>query len=453
MIDFPDILDSGREILKRMAAVDNNVTIYPPNHPVVMEPASEICELLKPLFADRRRVDFNIVNSEIYIENHLLSEESIKYSGFIRMLMDRGVNNLRFTPEVSIESITKLFSLVNKKEEDGAADSLRKKLKRYGVTGISCEELVALDVAEDVYELKGEGENRHVSQSSYGEALDYMESMERDVLANRAIDDGSLNAVVSSLMGDFLSDRDAVIGLMSIKNYDQHVFHHSVNVAITCLLLSSKLSLPEDLVRTIGVSGLLHDIGKIKVPREILEKPGKLTEAEWTVISRHPIEGAQILMRYDNLGELPVLAALEHHAGNDLAGYPTLKGKKKPHVIGRIVGIADVYEAMTANRSYRPAHNVHQAVQVLVEGAGKQFDPLLLKLLLDTVGVFPPGSLVRLRSGKTAVVVEPNEGKPFCPKVRPLGEDGEHSSEEYLIDVAENPAIHAIVGIADSPEV
>ena len=195
------------------------------------------------------------------------------------------------------------------------------------------------------------------------------------------------------------------------------------------------------------------DLGKIKIPREVLEKPGKLTEAEWTIIRRHPIEGAQILMRYDNLGELPVLAALEHHAGNDLGGYPTLKGKDKPHAIGRIVGIADVYEAMTASRSYRPAHDLHQAVKVLIEGVGRQFDPLLLKLLLNTVGVFPPGSLVRLRSGETAVVVEPNEGKPFCPKVRPLGEDGEYSSEEDLIDVAEKPSIHAVAGIADSPEV
>ncbi len=148
-----------------------------------------------------------------------------------------------------------------------------------------------------------------------------------------------------------------------------------------------------------------------------------------------------------------MLAALEHHAGYDLSGYPTLKGKEEPHAIARIVCIADVYEALTANRSYRPARGVQQAVDLLLEGAGKQFDPILVKLLLNTIGVFPPGSMVRLTTGQTAVVVEANEDMPFSPKVRPVCDDGGEPTEDDIIDTAEDPTRYAVVGIAESQEI
>ncbi len=450
MTESADILDSGREIFKRLVAVENNVVIYPPNHPALIEPAAEICELLEPLFVDRQRVSFSIVNSEIYVEKHLLREESIRHSDFIRLLMDRGVNNLLFDPGVTPESITMFFSFVNVKgEPEGGPGSLKSLIRRAGVVGIGFEELVAFDLTEDVYELKSEPQGVSAAHASYDGALECMETMSHDILSNRGIDIAALNVVISSLMGDFLNKKDAIIGLMSIKNYNEHLFHHSVNVALTCLLIANSLNLTEEMVRTVGVSGLLHDIGKLQVPKDILDKPGKLTDDEWAILKQHPIEGAKELTKYDSLGELPVLAALEHHTGCDHSGYPVLRRKSVPHAISRIISIADVYEAMTAKRSYRNACTAHQAMGVLMDGAGNRFDPLLLKLLLDIVGAFPPGSRVRLRTGQEAVVVEANEGDPFHPIVRPVGAD---PAEESLINIADDPAKYAGTGIANSAE-
>jgi putative nucleotidyltransferase with HDIG domain len=255
------------------------------------------------------------------------------------------------------------------------------------------------------------------------------------------------------LASDFLTDRDAVLEILNIKNYDEFLFSHSINVAIVSLLIASKLSLEEGLVKTVGIAGLLHDIGKVKIPRELINKPEELSENEWTVVRRHPIEGAQILVRHENIGELPVLAALEHHAGYDLSGYPTLKGKRRPHAVARIVTIADVYEAMTANRSYRSARTICQTVKLLIDGAGRHFDPLLVKLLFNTIGAFPPGSMVRLKNGVKAVVVEPHVDHPFSPKVRIIGARTSDLEDAPLIDTAEDPARYAVVGVADSEEV
>ncbi len=440
------IIEQGREIFKRIVAVENNVGIYPPKHPAALEPAAEVCDLLSSLFLQLDSVSFEIVNSEIYFERKLLSEESIRHLEFIRLLTKHGVNNLSFCPDVTPESITIFFSYVNTRgESEASGDKLRRLLERAGVVGIHFEELVALDIAEEAYKLQ----DGSTAQSSYNSALDCVQAVEKDILSERGIDIKSLNTAVCSLMSDFLTDADAMMGLLSIKNYNEHLFHHSVNVALTCLLISKKLKLSEEMMKIVGISGLLHDIGKLKIPPEILDKPGKLTDQEREIIKTHPLEGARMLMRYERLGELPVVAAMEHHANNDLSGYPRLQGKKAPHAIARIITVADVYEAMTANRTYRPACTVHETVGILLAGAGKQFNSSLVKLLLDTVGIFPPGSLVRIRTGQMALVVEANEGRPFHPKVRPVDPATGAPYEKVLINTADDPARYAVIGVAD----
>ncbi len=454
MTEFDSLIHAASDIIAQLVAVAKNAGIYPPKHPSVLNPATEVCTLLKNLFVGRTRVSLNIVNAEIFIEKQLLRAESLKYTDFLRMLTEKGVNSLSFTPDITPESLTTFFSLLSGATKTSFGnESVRALMKEHGVAGIQFERLVALDTSKDVYDLVEDKADAALARSSYQEALACMQLAGEDISASKMIDINGLQKAISSLMGDFLNERDAMIGIMGIKSYDEYLFHHSVNVAITSLLFASKLSLDSNQMKTVGIGGLMHDIGKLKIPREIMNKPGKLDESEWVVIRRHPIEGAKILMRFDKIGELPVLAALEHHAGYDLSGYPALKGKEHPHALARIVGIADVYEAMTAVRSYRRAQNVNRAISVLLEGAGTQFDPLMVKLFLSTVGAFPPGSTVHLRTGETAVVVEPNEDNPFLPKVKIVSNRSVNPADNPVINTAEDPEKYAIVGVADSEKI
>jgi putative nucleotidyltransferase with HDIG domain len=452
MSDSGSIIYLTGEIIPRMVAVLRNVGIYPPMHPSVIEPAAEACKLLKGLFARRPQVSFHLVNSELYVERQLLRAESIKYTDFISTLAGRGVNGFSLSSDITPKSLSVFFSLISGKEACPDKESLRIRIKNEGITGIKLEELVPIGLAEEVYELVEQNGGSDTAQASYNGALGCMEMVERDVLDNRPVNEQTLQMAVSSLMEDFLNDREAMVGAMSIKNYDDCLFHHSVNVAITSLALASRLSFDHRQMRLVGVAALLHDIGKVKIPREILNKPAKLTEKEWIIIRRHPIEGAQILMRHDKLDELTVFAALEHHAGYDLSGYPTLRGRRHPHALARIISIADVYEAMTSVRTYRPALRLTNAVEALIQGAGTQFDPLLVKLLLNIVGAFPPGSVVRLDSGETATVVQPNEDKPFFPKVRIVGGSSD-PSESPIIDTADPASGYVVVGVAEPDKV
>ncbi len=451
MAEHDSFIQSAREILARMVAVGKNVSVYPAGHPMVLGPAEDICEILKTISFRRERITFHIVDSEIYIEQRLLREESLKYSEFIKTLSGRGINSLTFEVNAAAESIAGFFSLVNRtllSEEE-----LLARMREEGITEIRFESLVSLDLAETNCEIEDGEEPAQALRTSYDQALKCMQSLEQDVLANRPVDVEGLGAVVAGLVEDFLHNNDALLSILNIKNYSEYLFHHSVNVAIMSLLLASKLGLSAEFMKAVGLAGLLHDIGKLKVPREITNKAGMLTDDEWLVMKRHPIDGAQILMRNESLGEIPVLAALEHHACYDLSGYPTLKGKERPHVISRIVNVTDVYEALTARRSYRVAQELTRAMRFLIEGAGKQFDPMVVKLLVNTIGAFPPGSKVKLKSGDLAVVVEPNEDQPFFPKVRLASAGSTDSADSPLTNIAEAPDRYAVVGVADSPEI
>ncbi len=441
------------EIFGQIAVVAKNISIFPFKHPMVLESAMEAVTLLKLVWGDSVQVTFHIINSELYFEKHLLPEATLKHAAFINHLSSRGFTNISLKREISPENLAHFFAVINADRNQVLNESnVKKRLKEEGVAGIEFNSLLPINMIGNMYNLVTK-ESASPAAHSYQGAVSCLESLGDEMTTSPpAIDTMGLQNSVSDLVENFLDDRSATLGVMSIKNYDRYLFHHSVNVAVTSLLIARKLSFNEQQMRAVGLSGLLHDLGKLQVPRDIISKSERLSEAEWSIMRSHPIQGAKMLMKHENLGELPILAALEHHVGYDLSGYPTLKNIARPHIIARIVGLADVYEAITANRSYRPAQSVGTAIKALLNGSGGQFDPLLVKLLLSITGVFPPGSQVKLKNGAVAVVVEPNEDQPFFPKVR-LMEDALSSDPELVINTAQDPTNHAIVGIAESEEV
>ncbi|RJP19850.1 MAG: HD-GYP domain-containing protein [Candidatus Abyssobacteria bacterium SURF_5] len=441
------------EIIARIAAVARNVGVYPPKHPMVLQSAEDLMKLIRSTPAGSARVTAHMVNSELYFEKEMLPDETIKHSFLVQFLKERGINSISINRDAEPEAIANFFAvLAAEKQKNPDKRELRKNLEEKKISGVEFDNLLAVDLMEKAYDLS-ETETGEAASQSYQGAVECLKAVEQDVAAESpGIDKEALQKIVSSLLEEFLGDRNARMGIMSMKNYDQLLFHHSVNVAVTALLIARKLPLSAECINAIGVSALLHDIGKLKIPREIAANPGRLTDAEWNIIRRHPIEGAQMLMRYEGLGDLPVLAAFEHHAGYDLSGYPPVKGKSHPHAVARIIGIADAYEAMTASRPYRPAQTLDYAVKVLLHGSGTHFDPLLVKLFLSIIGVFPPGSLVRLQNGAAAVVIEPGQDNPFFPKVRLLDRLSS-DSDAPLVDTAENPSEYSVVGVADSDNI
>jgi putative two-component system response regulator len=183
--------------------------------------------------------------------------------------------------------------------------------------------------------------------------------------------------IVQSLSVAMHAERGTVLPLLQLKEFDQYTTTHSMNVAVLAMALAEALALGSAEVRGVGVAGLLHDLGKVRVSKEVLLKPGKLTEAERAEIQRHPVEGARILLAGDQPLDLAAVVAYEHHLMMDGSGYPCRHTPRDTHYGSRLVHVCDVYDALRTRRPYRDAWESESALQCIEQRSGMEFDPEL----------------------------------------------------------------------------
>ncbi len=224
-------------------------------------------------------------------------------------------------------------------------------------------------------------------------------------------------------MVDLLFDKEPLFLAMStIRVFDDYTFTHSVNVAILSMCLGKKLGLSKILLNRLGLCGLFHDLGKVAIPKEVLNKQGKLTKEEMNIMRSHPLNSVQQILKLRAPQEMKaqiILPPFEHHLRYDLSGYPQVKWQKPVSLFGRILAIADVFDAITSPRIYRPTTlSQDKALGYMLEGSGTDFDPLLLKVFINMMGVYPVGTLLELDTGELGLVVEtPDDAEESRPLV------------------------------------
>jgi putative nucleotidyltransferase with HDIG domain len=235
------------------------------------------------------------------------------------------------------------------------------------------------------------------------------------VASGRTLDAVTVRDLVQLLIGEVARSNAALGQILTLKEYENLTYCHSINVAILSLLLGRQLGLDEPTTVTLVEAALLHDIGKTRVPLDIVKKPGALDRAERKLIEAHTTFGAEILVETPGLHPLTPTVALEHHRGIRGTGYPDLGDGAVPHVLSQIVAVADIYEALTGARSYREPLRPEQACLVLAREAGNKLNTALVKAFVAAVTFFPLGSLVRTSRGELGVVVRTNPKDPLHP--------------------------------------
>jgi HD-GYP domain-containing protein (c-di-GMP phosphodiesterase class II) len=217
---------------------------------------------------------------------------------------------------------------------------------------------------------------------------------------------------VQSIVDQVLTNETSIFGLTTLRDYDEYTFTHSVNVCIFSVALGKKLGFDKHQLYELGLGALLHDVGKAKMPYELINKSGPLTNDEFKVMQEHPAEGLLALFALRGLAELPLramLVAYEHHMKIDQTGYPRSTRPRTTTLFGRIVAVADGFDAATTKRSYQaqpwPAD---QVLREMRDNNSRGFDPLIVKAFISMTGIYPVGSLVILDSYELAVVVAPS---------------------------------------------
>ncbi len=223
--------------------------------------------------------------------------------------------------------------------------------------------------------------------------------------------------VVKSFADSIARNQNALYWLTRIKNKNEYTAEHCLNVGILAMVFAKHLGWEPRRIEEVGLSGMLHDVGKMNIPIEILDKPGKLSEEEFEVIKRHVLEGYKILSSDSTLPETVLNTSRDHHERMNGKGYPY--GKKGADLSdeAKLIAIVDTYDAITSDRVYSPAEPPTHALKVIYENSGELFDKLLSVKFIECIGIYPPGSSVELNTGETAIVIEQAPEKKLQPKI------------------------------------
>ncbi|MBW4934753.1 HD-GYP domain-containing protein [Marinobacter sp. F4206] len=257
-----------------------------------------------------------------------------------------------------------------------------------------------------------------IAQKIHSQAQGLVGDFMNNVKIGGAIDIAPIHQLADELQNSVLRNANALSCLGRIREKDNYLLEHSVNLSVLMSLFGNYRALPGDVLHQTIVGALLHDLGKILTPDEILNKPGRLSAEEFEVMKLHARHSRDILSTTEGIGELAVITAAQHHERLDGSGYPEGLRGDEISVYGRMVAITDVYDAITADRVYHKGMTPTQGLKKLLEWSGDHLDPDLVKQFIRCIGLYPVGAMVLLESGRLGVVVEANEQDQRLPVVR-----------------------------------
>jgi putative nucleotidyltransferase with HDIG domain len=277
----------------------------------------------------------------------------------------------------------------------------------------------------------------------YQAAKTIVQNAMQDTRLGRAINVEAVNTVVADMTDSVLRNPDALSSLSRLKRFDEYTFYHSVNTSLLAMSLGRSLGFDRSMLHLAGVGTLLHDIGKMKIPLEVLNKPGRFEAHEMEIMKQHVLRGVEVLANTTGLGDSYVQPALEHHERVNGGGYPHKCAKQDISQYGLITAIVDIYDAMTSDRCYHKGQPAYQALQLLyrlsLEG---HLDSTLVQRFIQVVGVYPVGSVVELNTGEIAIVKQVNHHAPLLPVVvivKGAGNTLLLRPQEYDLSLQETP--------------
>jgi putative nucleotidyltransferase with HDIG domain len=398
------------EILRRFAAALRSSQLYSAGHPIIARNLEGLTTAIQLLHAQAPSVVIGIVGEEIIVDDVPVAKADT-LGALVRRLQQSGLERVTIDRGITVDELATFVDAVSKveprpTEEQGAPFPT---LPHIRVGRVSVEQRVEGNLA-DMAAI------RRLYDDSVSVASDVWESARTeekpDATMARTMVDGLAQAVAQN--------RTALLALTALKNYDNYTFTHMVNVSILTMGQARGLGIDGPLLREFGLAALMHDIGKVRTPLEVLNKPGKLTDEEFTIMKRHTIDGAEMLRETPDIPALAPVVAFEHHLRLDGTGYP--HGIKRPSLnLGTMLcGIADVYDAMRSQRKYQEAFPTDRILEVLKRNDGAQFDQHLVRRFVQLIGIYPVGNLVRLDTGEIAVVLKAYAPDPYRPQVRIL---------------------------------
>ncbi len=414
-------------VLTHLSGAIKGRGLYPAGHPAVLAPVSKAHQLLQTVLKVKDPVVLGIVDETLVVEEKPFYDAPPPVGEVATRLIEREIGGLLFRRGVTLNEVLALLDVLTREPEALKAGGG----PRQALAGQQVEHIDVRQVSE------GEDDIERQAQEAYADAIGVVTNVFQEVRLGRIPKAAEARKVVVQLGDLILKDRDVLLGLTMLKDYDNYTYNHSVNVCILCLSLGERLRLDQDQLVQVGIAGLLHDIGKTSVCLDLIRKPGKLSQQEFDEIKKHPTAGAKILKRMAGIHPEAVLAVLQHHLRYNRSGYPPIPEHVRVSPLSYIVAIADTYDALTTVRSYQPAHQPRDALDIMAALAGTDLAPDYLQAFVEMLGIYPVGTLVRLDSNEVGLVCRTNPGHPTAPRVKLLFDaDGGRLDPPVEIDLS-----------------
>lgn len=419
--------------------------IHQENNHLLIEGAKKFINCVCELCADEDSVTIQFIGKRICLQEHKLvyrPETNSLYDQIFNYFEKRSIQGLRFYETISDSSLKQLLNFVRILNYSEQNLSLARHLEKGDFPWAEIINKPKTDKQERATEKKEK------ARKSYAYVLASVKEVAQKLSSQRPAGLSKAIRVVQNMVDLIMEDDPLFRALSTIRIYDDYTYAHSVNVAILSMCIGKRIMLSKRSLERLGLCGLLHDLGKIEVSKDILNKPGKLTSDEFEKMKQHSLISVRLItnIRTDPSRKATLLLPpFEHHLKYDLSGYPQTNRKKDQSLFGRILTIADVYDAITSPRIYRPSVlSPDRALGLMLEGLGTDFDPILLKVFINMLGVYPVGTLLKLDKGVGLVMIQPGDAgtleesdgsRPWVVLLGPDGKGGVKKIKE--VDLAE----------------
>jgi putative nucleotidyltransferase with HDIG domain len=402
-------LQLADELLRRFAAALRSTQLYSKGHPIIgrnldaLSAAAQLMHTLQPAIV------VGVVGGEVIVDEVPIARADTM-GPLIRRLQQSGVERITLERGVTPDQLsTFVYALAEAVPDANGEPPPLPALTHIRVGRVSVTPRSEGSLA-DMATIKG----------LYNDAVSAAADVWESAATESAPDATVARTMIDGLAQAVAQNRTALLALTTLKNYDNYTFTHMVNVSILTMGQARGLGIDGPLLRELGLAALMHDIGKVRTPIEILNKPDKLTDAEFTIMKRHVIDGAEMLRQTPDIPALAPVIAFEHHLRTDGTGYPHGVRRASLNVGTMLCSIADVYDAMRSQRLYQEAFPTDRILEILKRNDGTHFDQHLVRRFVQLVGIYPAGNLVRLNTGDVAVVVKAYAPDPYRPRVRVL---------------------------------
>jgi len=434
-VTTPPRLQLADELLRRFAATLRSAQLYSKGHPIIARNLESLATALQLLHSLQPSIVVGLVADEVIVDDMPMSKADTM-GPLVRRLQSAGVERITIDRGVTMEELVLFVEAFTSIEQDHAVD---------GTAAFPTMAHVRVGRVTVGQRVEGSATDMATIRRLYNDAVSAANSVYDSAQTEGKPDMSIARTMIDGLAQAVAHNRTALLALTTLKNYDNYTFTHMVNVSVLTMGQARGLGIDGPLLREFGLAALMHDIGKVRTPIDILNKPDRLDEREFAIMKRHTLDGAEILRQTPDVPTLAPVVAFEHHLRMDGSGYPAGVVRTSLNVGTMLCSIADVYDAMRSQRGYQQSFPTERILEVLKRNDGQHFDQHLVRRFVQLIGIYPVGTIVRLDTGEVGVVQRVYAPDPYRPHVRVLvGREGARLELPYdinLWETTDNPQL------------